>query len=130
MAKPSPTMIVTAMETKNASWSSGTIPRMVVAAAMETGISRLRPESTTEWKRSFPLAIWVSISSIKTMEFLISIPIRLRRPSSAMKPKGMLIKNAIVLIEEINTQIAAGDKEPMVAAVSYTHLTLPTTERV
>ena len=30
-------MMVTAMETKKASLSSGTIPRMVVAAAIETG---------------------------------------------------------------------------------------------
>jgi hypothetical protein len=61
---------------------------MVVAAAMETGIRRLRPESMTDWKRSFPVPIWVSISSMRTMAFLISIPTRLSRPSSAMKPKG------------------------------------------
>ena len=40
------------METKNVSWSSEIIPRMVVAAAIETGIRLLSPESTTAWRRS------------------------------------------------------------------------------
>ena len=47
VAKSNPNMIVTAMEMKNASCSSGTMPSIVVREAIITGFKRLTPESTT-----------------------------------------------------------------------------------
>ena len=46
VAKSNPNMMVTAMEIKNASLSNGIIPKIVVSAAIETGIKRETPEST------------------------------------------------------------------------------------
>ena len=40
VAKPSPKLIVTAMEAKKASGNSGAIPKIVVTAAMATGRRR------------------------------------------------------------------------------------------
>ena len=81
-------MIVTAIEIKNASVSSGIMPRIVVAAASMTGRIRATPESTTASKGFFSVSICRSISSIRTMAFLIIIPIRARNPSRGMKPNG------------------------------------------
>ena len=88
MAKVRPNMIVTAMAAKKASASSGIIPRTVVIAAIDTGRTRLTPESTMAANGSLPLSICRLISSINTMAFLINIPIRLRKPSNAMNPNG------------------------------------------
>ena len=47
VANPSPNIMVTAIEIKNASVNNGNIPRMVVMAAIATGIKRLTPETYT-----------------------------------------------------------------------------------
>ena len=88
VAKASPPMIVTAMDTKNTSERSGIIPSTVVSAVIATGRKRLTHPSRMASNRSFPLRIWLSISSINTMPFLICMPTRLRAPRMAMKPKG------------------------------------------
>ena len=49
VATPSPAIIVTAMETKNASPRSGIMPMIVVTAAIDTGLIRLNPALTMEW---------------------------------------------------------------------------------
>ena len=81
-------MMVTAMETKNASNSSGIMPSAVVEAAMATGRRRLTPESRIAAFGALPSASCRLISSMSTMAFLMSMPIKLRKPSVAMKPNG------------------------------------------
>ena len=80
--------MTTAMEAKKASVNSGSIPSMVVTAAMVTGRTRL----TAAWiTASWALSCWprcTLISSISTMAFFSTMPIRLKVPSSAMKVKG------------------------------------------
>ena len=71
VANPSPAMIVIDILTKNASDSSGIKPRMVVAAAIATGRKRLTVARIAP-KDSLPSAICLSISSIRTIAFLIS----------------------------------------------------------
>ena len=82
-------MITTAMLWKKASVSSGLMPRMVVRAAMDTGRTRLMEASSTACRASLPLASCSWISSTRTMPFFTSMPLRLSRPSRAIKPKGM-----------------------------------------
>jgi hypothetical protein len=92
-AKPSPAMIVTAIEAKNTSQRSGAMPRMVVPEASTTGRRRLTEAATIASDCGSPAsAFWASISSTRTMAFLMSIPDRLRRPRSAVKLKGSPVK--------------------------------------
>ena len=49
VAKPNPNITVTAIEEKKASKSNGIKPRMVVIAAMETGLTLLTAEPKTAW---------------------------------------------------------------------------------
>ena len=51
VAKPSPNMIAAAMLSKKASASSGTMPNMVVMAAIETGRTRLTPDNADAWNQ-------------------------------------------------------------------------------
>ena len=45
VAKPKPNMMVTAIDEKKASNNNGIIPKIVVAAAIDTGRTRLTAES-------------------------------------------------------------------------------------
>ncbi len=81
-------MMVTAMLAKNGSNSSGTMPSTVVPAAIVTGRRREAEASMMAVRRGTSAAICRSISSTSTTAFLISMPVRLSRPSSAMKPKA------------------------------------------
>ncbi len=83
-----PNMMVTAIEAKNGSISSGIMPRTVVMAPMLTGRRRLTPDSTMASKPGFPAPSCAPISSTSTIAFLICMPIRLSSPSRAMKPNG------------------------------------------
>ena len=71
--------MVTAIDTKNASNSSGISPSAVVDAAMNTGRNLLTPESTIASINALPPFDCRLISSINTIAFLISIPIKLRK---------------------------------------------------
>ena len=65
------------------------MPAMVVPEASKTGRSRL-PQALLTLARVGPRSpVRLSISSTNTMQFLISMPARLRSPKDAGKVKGM-----------------------------------------
>ena len=88
VAKMRPNMIVTAMLRKKGSTSSGATPSTVVAAPRKTGRARLAEASSTASRRGLPARISTSIWSTSTIAFLISMPVRLRKPRMAMNSKG------------------------------------------
>ena len=83
-------MMVIAMERKKASVSRGAMPRIVVAAASTTGRRRDVDASVIAWRSGFMRSALRrrSISSTRTIPFLISMPDRLSSPSSAVKLNG------------------------------------------
>ena len=93
VATRSPKTMVTAIAMKKASAKSGSMPRIVVAAAMATGRKRLVPASRIAVYVGLPWFLCRSISSTSTIAFLMSIPDKLRKPSKAMKPNGWLKSN-------------------------------------
>ena len=105
-------MMVTAMLTKNASVNSGSMPKMVVAAASITGRRRETLAVTTASVKSIPVSRVRSISSTSTMPFLISIPDRLSRPSNAVKVNGSPAPNSPIVTPLIDigtsSQITSG----------------------
>mmetsp|Transcript_22079 Transcript_22079/g.35139 ORF Transcript_22079/g.35139 Transcript_22079/m.35139 type:complete len:223 (-) Transcript_22079:184-852(-) len=93
VAKANPPMMVIAIDTKNASVKSGAIPRMVVTAASITGRKRDTLAFTIASRIDRPSPRTKSISSTRTMPFLISMPDRLNRPSKAVKVNGISVPN-------------------------------------
>ena len=67
------------------------MPAMVVPVASMTGRRRLTAPCTIVSKVAAPSFRRLSISSISTMQFLISIPERLRKPKKAGKVKVMSV---------------------------------------
>ena len=80
-----PPIIVAAIEPNIESVSSGIMPRIVVSEAIITGRIRLSELFSNASVGSIPLSNCMLISSISTMQFLISIPTRPKAPTIAQK---------------------------------------------
>ncbi len=106
-------MMVTAMAPKNASWTRGIIPRMVVPATSSTGRRRATPAARMASYGVLPRPISRYSSSISTTEFLICSPPSDRTPSSAMNPNGSPVSN----IPAVTPMIANGTVKQMIIVV-------------
>ena len=98
------------------------MPRIVVTAAISTGIKRLTPESTMAWYVDLPESDSMPIWSISTIAFLINMPDRLSIPSRAMKPNGCRVTSRPSV-----TPITASGTQSQMIAVLRSELNSPIT---
>ena len=89
----SPKIIVAAIPPNATSKSKGTIPRIVVVAAIKTGRVLEMVASMIESYGEIPLRRCVLISSNNTITFLIIIPKSPNHPAIGKKPKSNPVSN-------------------------------------